>query len=115
MQFTGNCTSILISRKIEKVDATVESIQEQMDLANEIATAISAPLNTEMVDDNELLQELEDLEYQDIHEMFVDREERTASVVSGIKTMEPAEEDVPEVANDDDELLEMHAKMASSL
>jgi len=52
---------------VEKVDQTMDSIREQMDLTNEISDAISNPVGMgNMVDEDELLAELEALEQEEL-------------------------------------------------
>lgn len=46
--------------KVEQVDQVMDDIRDQMDLANEISDAISAPMI--VMDEDELLKELEELE-----------------------------------------------------
>jgi len=52
---------------IDKVDATMDSIREQMELTNEISDAIANPVNMGVdMDDEELKQELADLEQEQL-------------------------------------------------
>jgi len=51
---------------LDGVDDTMESIREQMDIANEINDAISQPLGGETFDEDDLLAELDELEQQDL-------------------------------------------------
>lgn len=58
---------------INKVDATMDDIREQMDLANEISEAISQPVNFGVeFDDEELNEELELLEQEDLDARLLD-------------------------------------------
>jgi len=56
----------------EQVDDTMEEIQEQMSLANELNEAISQPLGTEVIDEDELEAELELLEQENIDSQLLD-------------------------------------------
>lgn len=62
--------SIHGSMDLDAVDATVDDIREQMDLAQEISAAIAAPMGFEAVgaavDEEELLRELELLEQEEV-------------------------------------------------
>jgi charged multivesicular body protein 4A/B len=51
---------------IEKVDDIMDAIKEEMEMANEINTAIAGPIDPLMADDDELLAELNALETQDL-------------------------------------------------
>ncbi|RXW25281.1 hypothetical protein EST38_g567 [Candolleomyces aberdarensis] len=54
---------------MDKVDETMASIQEQRDIANEIADAISNPANMGLdLDEDELKAELEELEQETLNE-----------------------------------------------
>lgn len=54
---------------LDKVDETMASIQEQRDIANEIAEAISNPANMGLdLDEDELKAELEELEQETLNE-----------------------------------------------
>jgi len=51
---------------IEKVDDIMDNIKEEMELADEINVAISAPVDPLVADDDELLAELNALEASDL-------------------------------------------------
>jgi len=53
---------------MDEVDATIAAVNEQRELANEIAEIISTPLYTTEIDDDELKQELEDLAQDELNE-----------------------------------------------
>lgn len=59
--------STLTPSKVDKVDATMDSIREQMDLTNEISDAISNPvgMNT-ILDEDDLQAELDALEQEEL-------------------------------------------------
>jgi len=56
---------------IDKVDATMDSIREQMDLGNEISEAISQPNLGPALDEDELARELEELEQENLDEALI--------------------------------------------
>ena len=65
---------------IDKVDDTMDDIREQMDLANEISSAISNPLGLDTgIDEDELAAELEQLEQAELDATLLD-----VKTVSGI-------------------------------
>lgn len=53
-----------ILRTVEQVDATMDSIKEQMAVAAEISTAISGPITTDAIDEDDLQDELNELEQE---------------------------------------------------
>lgn len=60
------------NRNIDKVDSTMDSIREQMDLTNEISDAISNPVGMgQDIDEDELKNELEELEQDELNERLV--------------------------------------------
>ncbi|POW04725.1 hypothetical protein PSTT_10171 [Puccinia striiformis] len=60
------------SCNIDKVDATMDSIREQMDLTNEISDAISNPVGMgQELDEDEIKAELEELEQDELKSRLV--------------------------------------------
>ncbi|KAH7105348.1 late endosome to vacuole transport-related protein [Auriculariales sp. MPI-PUGE-AT-0066] len=56
---------------IDKVDTTMEAINAQRELANEISEAISNPINSgQDIDEDELKQELADLETEELDKLL---------------------------------------------
>ena len=55
-------------RTVEQVDATMDAIKEQMAVASEISTAISGPITTDTIDEDELQNELTELEQDVLNE-----------------------------------------------
>jgi len=53
---------------LDKVDTTINALNEQRELANEIAEAIANPVNDLGIDEDELKQELEDLQQDELNE-----------------------------------------------
>jgi len=53
---------------MDKVDATMAAVNEQRELANEIAETIATPLYTADIDDDDLKRELEELEQEELNE-----------------------------------------------
>lgn len=101
---------------VDRVDATMDDIREQMDLANEINQAISTPLGggMEMTDDEELEAELEQLEQTELDRVMLNIGPTQTST-----TTSPVFANVPttllsttKVATEEDELEELRASMA---
>ncbi|OZJ06914.1 hypothetical protein BZG36_00083 [Bifiguratus adelaidae] len=60
--------SIHSSMSIDKVDQTMDDIQDQMDIANEISHSIAQPIGIgDQYDEDELLTELEELEQLELN------------------------------------------------
>ncbi|EGO01958.1 hypothetical protein SERLA73DRAFT_132664 [Serpula lacrymans var. lacrymans S7.3] len=59
---------------MDKVDATMARINEQRELANEIAEAISNPMSSGDVDEEELKDELADLEQDELNKRLMGAE-----------------------------------------
>lgn len=71
-------------RTIERVDATMDSIREQTELANEISDAISNPMNVGLETDEEALKdELAALEAEKLDEVLMGAERVPSHVPSG--------------------------------
>jgi len=89
---------------IDDVDQTMDEIQEQMSLANEIGTAISNPLQNDQLDEADLENELAALEEENLDEVL-----STASLPSAPNTALPTKKAV--VANEEDEFAALEAEM----
>lgn len=90
---------------INKVDATMDDIRDQMDLANEISEAISQPVGFGIdMDEDELAMELEELENEQLDEKLLGMETPSA-LPKAVKQ--------PEFEDDEEkELEELRAAMA---
>mmetsp|Transcript_21838 Transcript_21838/g.49682 ORF Transcript_21838/g.49682 Transcript_21838/m.49682 type:complete len:146 (+) Transcript_21838:699-1136(+) len=94
---------------VDNVDDLMADIQEEMEIAQEISTAIAQPIDGVGVDDDELLDELKELEELDLEEKLM---EIPAGVNKPLKmpsapTAKPAQEEEDEAA-----LKELEAMMA---
>ncbi|KAK0536892.1 ESCRT-III subunit protein snf7 [Tilletia horrida] len=109
------------SLNIDKVDATMDSIREQMDLTNEISDAISNPVGMgQDLDEDALKDELEQLEQEELNERLVGADHvplhtpstlvgpsrTTADRVAAAPSRITAEDD------DEEELRKLQAEMA---
>jgi len=98
---------------VNTVDDTMDKIRDQMDIANDIGTAISTPLGGEVYDDDELLGELEELEQESLDEQFLDVQptptQKLPSVPTG-KVQAPAKSKI--TVDEDAELAALEASMA---
>ncbi|KAJ3370067.1 hypothetical protein AMAG_14580 [Allomyces macrogynus ATCC 38327] len=100
---------------INKVDATMDEIRDQMDLANEISDAISQPVGFGMdLDEDELNMELEMLEQEELDSKLLGLDAVPISAPS-VPTTEPAVAARPtkNQALDEDEEAELEALKAS--
>jgi charged multivesicular body protein 4 len=105
---------------VEKVDATMDDIREQMDLANEINAAISTPLGMDYgLDEDELNDELEQLEQSELDRAMLDVKSPVSApsvpvaVKSPINPTSASAASLPSpTADEDAELEELRASMA---
>ncbi|KAI9140920.1 Snf7-domain-containing protein [Paraphysoderma sedebokerense] len=106
---------------INKVDATMDEIRDQMDLANEISDAISQPVGFGLdMDEDELAAELELLEQEELDSKLLDMDTVPVSInAPNVPLDEPAIANPPRptkatrVQDDEDaELEELKASMA---
>lgn len=109
------------SMNIDKVDAIMDDIQEQTQLANEIQNVLSTPLPGQEIDDDELLAELDQLEQQELDSKLLDVETPASAAADlsrapAVPTTEPAIKTkkvvAPPVDDDEAELAELRASMA---
>ncbi|RSH94648.1 ESCRT-III subunit protein snf7 [Saitozyma podzolica] len=102
------------SLKVEKVDQTMDSIREQMDLTNEISDAISNPVGMgNMVDEDELKAELEALEQEELDDRLAGAER--APVHAPLSPVGVGRERVTAQAEEEDEeaqLRQLQAELA---
>ncbi len=64
--------SIHAGMSLQKVDDTLQDIQDQMDIANEVSDAIAAPLSSsQAIDDEDLESELLALEQEDLDQRLL--------------------------------------------
>lgn len=96
---------------LDKVDQTMDEIEEQVVLGQEISNAISRPMGNE-IDEDELEDELEALEQETLEEKMVGV---GRAPVGGITTSAPAVSSKAQVQEEDDEeeeLRKLQAEMA---
>ncbi|XP_065913173.1 charged multivesicular body protein 4b-like [Dysidea avara] len=97
---------------VDDVYRTMDDIQEQRDIADEITKAISQPVGFQDVDEDELLQELEELQQEDVVKELIEGGTPSHQL--------PGLENLPEVptgiqkqkVQDDDEDMRMLAEWA---
>ncbi|KAF8323790.1 Snf7-domain-containing protein [Clavulina sp. PMI_390] len=94
---------------VEQVDATMDTIKEQMAVAAEISTAISGPIAVDPVDEDELQDELNELEQE-----VLDDKLRGAERVPVHTPATPTKERLPptRAAVEDDEEAQLRALQA---
>jgi len=91
---------------VNQVDVLMNDVNEQREVADEIAEMISNPVGMTQVDDDELLQELNDLEQEQLDERL-----RGAEHVPLHQPVPAAREPVHEV-DEEEELRQLQASMA---
>ncbi|CAI2181170.1 10178_t:CDS:2 [Funneliformis geosporum] len=97
---------------MNKVDDTMDSIREQIDLADEISNAISAPMIGIDLDDDELTAELEELEQEVLDSQLLGADTPPVTVPN-VPTTEPTtKRKIIEDQDEDEELAELRATMA---
>lgn len=105
---------------VDKVDATMDDIREQMDLASEINAAISTPLGTDYgLDEEELDEELEQLEQSELDQALLNVKSPAMLVQSPMSATAVSVHSAPEktspppaTVDEDAELKELQASMA---
>jgi len=104
------------SLKVEKVDQTMDSIREQMDLTNEISDAISNPVGMgNMVDEDELKAELEALEQEELDDRLRGAERAPVHAPISPVGVSTGKDRVAQQAEEDDEeaqLRQLQAELA---
>jgi len=96
---------------MDKVDATMASVNEQRELANEISETIANPLYDANVDEDELKAELEELEQDELNTRLSEADHVPVHLPPGARV----EEKRTPVATEDDEeaqLRELQAALA---
>lgn len=97
---------------MDKVDATIASVNEQRELANEIADAISNPMGQPELDEDELRQELEELEQDELNERLSGAERAPIHLPAGAKAPAAATPAVAQEADEEEELRALQAALA---
>ncbi|PWN97459.1 Snf7-domain-containing protein [Tilletiopsis washingtonensis] len=106
------------SLNIDKVDSTMDSIREQMDLTNEISDAISNPVGMgNDIDEDELKNELEELEQEELNQRLIGADHvpvHTPAHMSsaGPSRVEPSRKQAVVEDDDDAELRALQAELA---
>jgi len=88
---------------MDKVDATMAAVNEQRELANEIADTIATPLYTTEIDDDELRRELEDLEQDELNERLNQADHVPVHQPPSAKRVEEAPRSTKTAVEDDEE------------
>ncbi|CAO1630186.1 unnamed protein product [Parajaminaea phylloscopi] len=103
------------SLNIDRVDSTMDSIREQMDLTNEISDAISNPVGMgHDLDEDELKNELDELEQQELNERLVGAESAPSHVPAGLAgpSRNQKAKQTQQEEDDDAELRALQAELA---
>ncbi|KAG9122466.1 ESCRT-III subunit protein snf7 [Ceratobasidium sp. 392] len=102
---------------IDKVDATMDQVREQMELTNEISEAISNPLGMTGVDvdEDELKEELAELEQEELNDRLMGADRvpvHTPAVTAGPSTVSAGRAKEAEEDAEERELRELQAALA---
>ena len=104
---------------IDKVDSTMDSIREQMDLTNEISDAISNPVHHDPIDEDELTSELEQLEQDELNNRLLGASNppiHSPSPQATTSIQQPQQQQAPsnkvEEQDEDEELRQLQAQLA---
>jgi len=104
------------SLNVDKVDQTMDSIREQMDLTNEISDAISNPVGMgNQVDEDELKAELEALEQEELDDRLAGAERAPVHAPTSPVGVTTGRERVAQRQEEDDEeaqLRQLQAELA---
>lgn len=107
---------LFLCRNIDRVDSTMDSIREQMDLTNEISDAISNPVGMgHDIDEDELKNELEELEQAELNERLVGADNvpaHTPALAAGPSKANGETNQAQTVDDDDAELRALQAELA---
>ncbi|KAI0268352.1 vacuolar-sorting protein SNF7 [Gloeopeniophorella convolvens] len=98
---------------LDKVDATMNSINEQREIANEISEMISNPLNAGVdLDEDDLKAQLAELEQEDLNERLMGADHVPVHAPAGASRVETRHQTAEEA--EDAELKELQAALAMS-
>lgn len=102
---------------IDKVDATMDQVREQMELTNEISEAISNPLAAGGVDidEDDLKNELAELEQEELNDRLMGADRvpiHTPAVTAGPSTVSAGRSKAEEEDAEERELRELQAALA---
>ncbi|ODV91342.1 hypothetical protein CANCADRAFT_122848 [Tortispora caseinolytica NRRL Y-17796] len=97
---------------IDKVDAAVDEIRDQIALSEEIGEAIARPLGSDMIDDDELADELEAMEQEALDAKMVNAGTVPPTNVGPSKVSMPSVPDQLEDEDEEEELRRLQQEMA---
>ncbi|EJD01243.1 uncharacterized protein FOMMEDRAFT_158374 [Fomitiporia mediterranea MF3/22] len=97
-----------IFRTPDKVDSTMQAINEQREIANEISDAISNPMNT----GDELKLELQELEQDELNERLAGAERAPTTALPSVAREEPMRKQLVEEDDEEAQLKELQAALA---
>ncbi|KAJ1310528.1 hypothetical protein OPQ81_007258 [Rhizoctonia solani] len=102
---------------IDKVDATMDQVREQMELTEEISQAISNPLNVGVdLDEDDLKNELAELEQEELNDRLMGADRvplHTPAVATGPSMVSAGRSKAEEEDAEERELRELQAALAS--
>jgi charged multivesicular body protein 4A/B len=96
---------------IENVDNIMDEIKEEMDLAQEINSAIAQPIDPLMCDEDDLLAELNELETADLEAELL-RPAHTPGALSALPQVPASKLPALKKKSEEDELRQLEAELA---
>lgn len=99
---------------IDKVDATMDQVREQMELTNEISEAISNPMGMQGVDidEDDLKNELAELEQEELNDRLMGADRAPVHTPAGPSTVSAGRTKAEEEDAEERELRELQAALA---
>ncbi|KAG6855140.1 hypothetical protein C0991_006069 [Blastosporella zonata] len=97
---------------IDKVDATMAAVNEQRELANDIAASLANPLFGDQLDDDDIAKELEDLEQEDLNERLSEAKHAPVHLPEGTRVEGSRQPVAVEEEDEDAQLRELQAALA---
>jgi len=97
---------------LDKVDATMNKVQEQRELANDIAEVISNPIGFLDIDDEQLKTELEELEQDELNERLMGADRAPIHTPAGSSRVEESRQPTAVEDNEEAQLKELQDALA---
>jgi charged multivesicular body protein 4 len=97
---------------MDKVDATMSAVNEQRELANEVAEAISNPMGSIDVDEDELKEQLAELEQDELNERLAGADRAPIHIPAGSVSVEEPRHQTSDEEAQEAELKELQAALA---
>lgn len=97
---------------MDKVDATMNKVNEQRELANDIADLISTPYGNTDIDEDELKAELDELEQDELNDRLMGADRAPIHTPAGPSRVEESRQPVAVEDDEEAQLKELQAALA---